>query len=215
MGRADQSDVEQTRILLSLLDSVEKDGGQTQRRLAAEVGIAVGLANSYIKRCVKKGLLKIRQAPRRRYAYYLTPQGFAEKSRLTVEYLSYSLGFFREAKSDIIGLLKAAENRKFKKVVLIGCSDLAEIAVICAADTGIEIVAVVDTAIAPSRLAGVEVLASFDAVPVTFDAVIVTDLVSGRKASETAIARFGHERVFVPDALRVRTGKEFQAVQVR
>src|SRR5690349_9474292 len=88
------------RILLGLLESVERDGGQSQRRLASDLGIALGLVNAYLKRCVRKGLVKVSQAPARRYAYYLTPQGFAEKSRLTVEYLSDSFSFFRHARTD-------------------------------------------------------------------------------------------------------------------
>src|SRR5712692_3825163 len=101
-------DREKTRIILGLLDSVERGGAQSQRRLASELGIALGLVNAYLKRCVRKGLVKVSQAPARRYAYYLTPQGFAEKSRLTVEYLSYSFGFFRQAKADCAALLQAA-----------------------------------------------------------------------------------------------------------
>src|SRR5450432_3701377 len=88
------------RIMLGLLQSVERDGGQSQRRLAAELGIALGLVNAYLRRCIKKGLVKVSEAPARRYAYYLTPHGFTEKSRLTVEYLSSSFSFFRRAKAD-------------------------------------------------------------------------------------------------------------------
>ena len=75
---------EDERIVLNLLNSVD-DGAQSQRRIAEELGIALGLVNAYLKRCIKKGLVKVSQAPARRYAYYLTPEGFAEKSRLTVE----------------------------------------------------------------------------------------------------------------------------------
>jgi DNA-binding MarR family transcriptional regulator len=81
---------EDERIVLDLLTSVEQDGKRSQRRIAAELGIALGLVNAYLKRCVKKGLVKVHDAPARRYAYYLTPHGFAEKSRLTVQYLTDS-----------------------------------------------------------------------------------------------------------------------------
>src|SRR5271157_788176 len=91
---------EDERILLDLLNSVERDGGQSQRRLASELGIALGLVNAYLRRCVNKGLIKVSHAPARRYVYYLTPQGFAEKSRLTVEYLTSSFSFFRQARAD-------------------------------------------------------------------------------------------------------------------
>src|SRR5215510_6343098 len=106
-----ENEGEKARIMLGLLESVERDGGQSQRRLAAELGIALGLVNAYLKRCVKKGLVKVGGAPARRYAYYLTPQGFAEKSRLTVEYLSVSFSFFRQAKADCWQAFAQAKER--------------------------------------------------------------------------------------------------------
>src|SRR3546814_11880534 len=63
------------------------------------MGVALGLANALLKRCAAKGLVKIQNAPARRYAYYLTPKGFAEKSRLVAEYLEPSLHFFRGSRS--------------------------------------------------------------------------------------------------------------------
>ena len=80
------TDGDEERIVLDLLNSVD-DGAQSQRRIAEELGIALGLVNAYLKRCIKKGYVKVSEAPARRYAYYLTPKGFAEKSRLTVQYL--------------------------------------------------------------------------------------------------------------------------------
>src|SRR5512139_3490407 len=116
MRRTSQESPESSRIMLGLLDAVEQDRAQSQRLLASELVIALGLVNAYLKRCVKKGLVKVRSAPARRYAYYLTPQGFAEKSRLTVEYLSYSFGFFREARSDCSRLFELAQARGIRKL---------------------------------------------------------------------------------------------------
>src|SRR5262245_22947851 len=140
MRRMGEESPENSRIMLGLLDAVEQDRAQSQRLLASELGIALGLVNAYLKRCVKKGLVKVRSAPARRYAYYLTPQGFAEKSRLTVDYLSYSFGFFRQAKTDCSELFRAASARGVEKVLLAGQSDLAEIASLCAMEHGVKIV---------------------------------------------------------------------------
>ena len=73
MDRTLSNSEEDERIVLNLLKSVD-DGAGSQRRIAEELGIALGLVNAYLKRCVKKGLVKVSQAPARRYAYYLTPQ---------------------------------------------------------------------------------------------------------------------------------------------
>src|SRR5690242_18429128 len=97
--------VEDPAIVVRLLSAIERDSGLTQRRLSQELGIALGLANTYLKRCVRKGLVKMGQVPMRRYAYYLTPKGFAEKSRLTAEYLTVSLDFFRRARRECTALL--------------------------------------------------------------------------------------------------------------
>src|ERR1700756_4728730 len=148
MDRAASSDSgEDDRIVLNLLNSVD-DGAQSQRRIAEDLGIALGLVNAYLKRCVKKGLVKVSEAPARRYAYYLTPQGFAEKSRLTVEYLSLSFSFFRQARADCAKTLALAHENGWSRIALAGISDLAEIAVICAFERGIAIVGVVEPAAA-------------------------------------------------------------------
>src|ERR1700716_4150720 len=139
MDRLLDTEHENERIVLGLLNSVEHDGDKSQRHIAAELGIALGLVNAYLKRCVKKGLVKVGQAPARRYAYYLTPQGFAEKSRLTVEYLSDSFSFFRRARTDCAALFATARTLGLGRVVVAGVSDLAEIARICALEAGVEI----------------------------------------------------------------------------
>ena len=200
-------DAERRRILLGLLESVERDGAQSQRRLATELGIALGLVNAYLKRCVNKGLLKVQQAPARRYAYYLTPRGAAEKSRLTVEYLSFSFGFFRQAKNDCSAVLQASKASGFRRVVLAGQSDLAEIASLCAMQHGVEIVGVVDPAATGKEFIGLPVVGAYEAVASLFDAVLITDLNTPRETCEAAIGKFGVERVLVPELLRIRIHK--------
>ena len=70
MRRMSEDSPESSRIMLGLLDAVEQDRAQSQRLLASELGIALGLVNAYLKRCVKKGLVKVRR--RRRGAMPIT-----------------------------------------------------------------------------------------------------------------------------------------------
>ncbi|WP_416193208.1 winged helix-turn-helix transcriptional regulator [Nitrobacter sp. TKz-YC01] len=195
-------------IILGLLKSLDEDGGRSQRRLAAELGIALGLVNAYIKRCVSKGLIKVQNVPARRYAYYLTPKGFAEKSRLTVTYLSQSFSFFRQAKSDCVAMFEAAKSRGLRTVVLMGRSDLAEIAVLCAIESGVEIVALIDAEAKPGRFLGIPLVASIDAVDGNFDAVVITDLVGAYESWTLAAAAVGGDRVLLPRLLGVMKGRE-------
>jgi DNA-binding MarR family transcriptional regulator len=111
-------------IVLSVLTSIERDSAITQRALARELGIALGLANAYLRRCVRKGLVKMCQVPINRYAYYLTPQGLAEKSRLTAVYLTVSLEFFRRARTNCVALFRQCESRGWRNVAFYGAGTL-------------------------------------------------------------------------------------------
>jgi DNA-binding MarR family transcriptional regulator len=200
-----RSEAEKTRIMLGLLESVERGGAQSQRRLASELGVALGLVNAYLKRCITKGLVKVGAAPARRYAYYLTPRGFTEKSRLTFEYLSYSFSLFRRAKTEYTATLNEAHGRGVARVALLGVSDLAEVAAICALETGITIVAAVDAESELSRFAGVQVIKSLDEVAETVDAVLVTDIRTPTETTAAAIKRLGPARVLAPNLFGPRT----------
>lgn len=173
--------LDDTEITLGLLNTVENDSSVTQRVIAKELGIALGLANAYLKRCVKMGYIKIKQAPRNRYAYYITPNGFTEKSRLTAQYLSQSFRFFRAAREQCAELLGECDANHWTNVALAGDGDLAEITMLCAREFKIELVGMVDT--------GTRVPRSENDLPIlrrdqleTVDAVIITDY---RKPQET------------------------------
>jgi DNA-binding MarR family transcriptional regulator len=213
MARPAEDKAEASRIMLGLLDAVEQDRAHSQRHLASELGIALGLVNAYLKRCMKKGLVKVRQAPARRYAYYLTPQGFAEKSRLTVEYLSYSFGFFRQAKTDCSDLFRVAKARGVRRILLVGQSDLAEIATLCAMEHAIIIVGVVQPEAGQESFIGLPVFEQLEAVTDAFDSVLITDVNNARASCELAIEMLGIDRVLVPELLRVRIRQQGGAAE--
>lgn len=163
-------------VELRLLDAVEAGRLGSQREAAAELGIALGLVNAYLKRCVRKGWLKISQVPARRYAYYLTPTGFAEKARLTAEYLQSSLEFFRRARIEYGEVFARAEALGWRRVVLIGASDLAEVATLCALEADIALVAIVDPTAGTDRHVGLPVFARIEDVAAGHDGAVLTFL---------------------------------------
>jgi len=177
-------------IVLGLLTSIERNSAITQRKLAGDLGIALGLANSYLRRCVRKGLIKIGQVPLNRYAYYLTPQGFAEKSRLTAEYLTVSFNFFRHARSDCAELLQECAARGWTRVALCGAGDLAEVAVLSAGESEIEVVCVIDPARAGGRCVSVPIVGDLAAAQQqgAFDGVILTDTQAPQRRFDELIA---------------------------
>lgn len=198
-----ERDGESDELLLGVLNAVERDHRITQRSVAQELGIALGLANAYLKRCVRKGLIKVQQVPRRRYAYYLTPQGFSEKSRLTASYLAHSFSFFRRARTRCGDQFALARGRGWRRIALFGAGDLAEIAMLCAREHDVELLGIVDPDHGAASFLGLPVATTLGALG-DVDAVIIVDLAAPQRAFATAVASLGAERVLAPDILRIR-----------
>lgn len=194
---AGDSDFANAEIALGVLDAVERNPSVTQRSVAQELGIALGLANAYLKRCVRKGLIKVSEVPARRYAYYLTPQGFAEKSRLTASYLSHSFSFFRRAREQCASIYDVAVQRGQSRFVLLGSGDLADIASLVAREKNVDVAGVL-SANNPGDLQ--RELTELG----TFDAIIITSLEGTQDALKFSHSVLSEDRVHIPELLRVR-----------
>ncbi len=194
-------------LTLEILDVIDRQKDVSQRHLASHLGVALGLANSYLKRCVRKGLIKVSQAPANRYLYYLTPSGFAEKSRLTAQYLSHSLSFYRKAGESCLRVYDQCERNGWQKLLLCGISDLAEIATLRAMERSITIVGIYDPQSERVTFLNRPVWAEFSQVE-KHDACILTDLQTPEKSHADLLSHLDRSRVLVPDVLRLENGKD-------
>lgn len=190
------------QLVLELLDAVGRKNDVSQRHLARHMGVALGLANSYLKRCIRKGFIKITEAPANRYLYYLTPQGFAEKSRLTARYLSNSFSFYRQAGDSCERVFAECRARGWKLLVLGGMSDLAEIASLRALDSEIEVVGTYDPHSERNRFVNKPVWHRMEDI-LPHDGLMLTDLNATRLAHEHLLTVMPRERILVPDILRL------------
>jgi len=143
MRYADAMDQEELRTL-KLLEAVDSREPPTQRELARDLNISLGLVNAFMKRLAKKGYFKITHIPRNRVKYLLTPKGALEKSRLTYRYIRYSIGFYQEIREMLVNLFGRLEREGVEKIVLYGCGEVAELAHLFLQNTSIKLGGVFD-----------------------------------------------------------------------
>ena len=124
---------------IDLLAALERREVVTQPALAKRLSISVGMVNALLKRAVRKGLVKAKAAPYKRWAYYVTPEGFQEKSRLVAQYLDTSLAFFRMARREYRTLFLDGQRKGFRRFVLVGRGEVAEIALLAALEADAEL----------------------------------------------------------------------------
>ncbi len=124
-----------------LLEAIEENPDTTQASLAAQLGVAVGSINWYLKRLIRKGYVKVTHLQRRKLKYLITAQGLAVKARLTSQYLEASLLVYRElrrAAHDTLAQLRAAG---YETVVLDGDGEAMEIFRLTCLEQGVHMAA--------------------------------------------------------------------------
>jgi DNA-binding MarR family transcriptional regulator len=162
---------------LEILTAIGEGRPLTQRALAQRLGVALGLTNLYLKRLAGKGFIKITEFPRKPYArkrlrYIVTPKGLLEKSRLTYEYMSYSLGIYRRTRDTLRDALGHLDGHGLKRIAFYRTGEAAELAYVTLKEFGLEPVAVFDRE-AGGIFLGLPVRPVAEAADVELDAIIV------------------------------------------
>src|SRR5687767_8752681 len=135
-------DVEEHRDL-RVLEAVQQDSRLTQRGMAKKLGIALGLANIYLKRMIHKGYIKCVNVQPNRISYLITPRGIAEKARLTYEFMDYSLHLYGEVRQHLREAMQDCAAAG-KRVAIFGSGEAAELAYLSLKESGMEPVAIFD-----------------------------------------------------------------------
>jgi len=158
---------------LEILKHVEADPLLTNRTVASKLGVSVKLAHETLKRMVAKGLLHVKKQHSRRWDYFLTPRGIAEKARLTVEFVEFSMEFYREARRHSAQVCRDLHEAGVSTVGFLGTGELAEIAYLGVNEWQLGLIEVFDEAEGPETFMGIPVqpLASID--DATAEAIIV------------------------------------------
>jgi len=114
---------------LSLLESLYTVqggalGATSQREIAREAGLSLGMTNALLKRFVERGWVSVRHINARNLHYALTPEGVNEVARRTYRFFKRSArnaSFYKERLEELV-LRKKREG--FTRIVLAGASDL-------------------------------------------------------------------------------------------
>jgi DNA-binding MarR family transcriptional regulator len=158
---------------LIILNEIANGYVVTQRSLAQRGGIALGLTNLYLKRLVRKGYIKISTIPSSRIKYLLTPKGIAEKTRLTYEYMNYSLHLYRQARQTIRDQIKPFLFQRNKRIALYGINEATELAFLTLRELGIEACLVIDEKGNHKTFLGIPVRSLFEINSDDYDLIII------------------------------------------
>ena len=169
---------------LRILDELSNNELLTQRDISNRLGIALGLTNSYIKNLMAKGFITVKSIPPKRYAYFLTPKGFAEKTRLTYDLLHDYTRIYREARRGFKGLFSGLRADGVRSVAFAGADEVAEIAYITLQEMEMGLSGVVDNELEGNKFFGRDIRPVSDIRGMEYDCVVVTSYLKRKKICE-------------------------------
>ncbi len=172
-----------------LISEIAKEEPVSQRELSKRLGIALGLVNSYLKNLIGKGYVRVSTFPRNRYAYLLTPQGLAEKSRLAYQHLSYFTSLYTVARQDYLELFRSLATDGVSRVAFCGVDEVAEIAYLSLRETGLELGLVMDSERAGAEFFGHPVVSLADGVAAGSRTIVITSQKRATALRDDLLAR--------------------------
>jgi DNA-binding MarR family transcriptional regulator len=204
--------MQSNKVELDLLNAVDDETVISQAALGERLGVAAGLVNFMMKRAVGKGLVTVKKVPARRYAYLLTPKGFAEKARLVADYMNTSMGMFRKVRADFADIFSGSvsSGSDAPQFVVVGDLEMAEVALLEALRCEINLAAVICDKTNRGNLGAVKILSSVEHLPkaIADNAVfIVADIYHAQAQYDALVELFDRKRVLALPSLHVRTTK--------
>ena len=162
---------------LNILQEIDSDGQCSQRELSRRSGVTLSILNVYLKGLVRKGYVSVRDMPGRRLWYNLTPIGMAEKAKMTLEYMKWSLAKYQDIRDRVRVVCQKLKQENKLNMVICGVSDAAEIFYLATIESGLKVVGVVDDSRAGKKWLNFRVkkVSSLKS-STSYDAIIIGDI---------------------------------------
>lgn len=108
-----------------LINIIGAEIGANQRRLSRLMDLSLGMTNMLIRRLISKGFIRIEQLNKRKVQYILTPKGFAEKMRKSVNYTLKTINSIGLIKTRVREILLDLHKGGARDFFIVGKSDLS------------------------------------------------------------------------------------------
>ena len=129
---------------LRLLEEVDASADLSQRTLAGNVGIALGVVNVLVKSMVKRGYIRATRLSWKRWAYFLTPEGVSRKVLLTANYVDRFMDHYRRVRALVRDNADVDSIEAHQVVAIYGATDLGELIFLVLKDAGVDKVEFLD-----------------------------------------------------------------------
>ena len=173
----------------------------SQRELSEKFGIALGVTNACLKRMVLNGWIRTRGSDDRKIGYYLTPKGFAEKSKISLHIAFWRVQHYSTLKEMIGKIFFQMERDRIERIVFYGVSAEMEIAYIALQGRNLKLVGIVedDDQWSSCIILGYELEPVSRVLALKPGCILITSFVESDKKRESLVSLIGNQPVLIKE----------------
>ena len=160
---------------LRLLEEVDRSPDLSQRQLARQLGIALGVANLLIRSLAGRGYIRVTHLGWRRWVYVITPKGMARKLNLTLGYIERFFQHYRRVRQLLREDISSLPLNRESRVAIVGTSEMAELAYLALKDTGVDDIDVFEKEPTRPNFLGMPVRELASIEPADYAKVVIVD----------------------------------------
>lgn len=174
MNQGEQESLEGSNFKeLRLLEEVESSSEVSQRQLAGQLNIALGVANLIVRTLVRKGYLRASKVHWKRWVYVLTPAGIAHKVQLTLDYIERFVDHYRRVRSLLRTELAALTIDSDSRVAIYGTTEFAEMIFLALREHGVQNIDFFDSDTESQQFLGQEIFPVHDIASKNYAVILV------------------------------------------
>ena len=107
-----------------ILDQIAGNPAISQRALARDTGISLGLTNLTLKKFLKTGYVQVTRLDKRKLEYLLTPKGFLAMTQRTYRYVSRTITEYQRLKGQLVCLLQGLQQQGYESFLIHGDGEI-------------------------------------------------------------------------------------------
>jgi len=130
--------LQETNPDLPILEQIELEPDASQATLASRLDVAVGTINWHLKRLIEKGYIKVHRLERKKLRYIITPEGIAQRAKLTIDYINHQFSLYRLIRQRMTEAIREVQGNGYQEVRFQGDGDVAEVCRLTCLEQGIE-----------------------------------------------------------------------------
>lgn len=131
---------------MALLEHIEKYEQTTQKEMSNKIEASLSMVNTYLDKLESNNLIVREYKSTKVVHYHITPEGIKRKNYLQITYIKELMNLYIKGQDSVSHFLQTIKDKGFKKILLYGAGEVAEIIldIINSQNINIEVVGLID-----------------------------------------------------------------------